>query len=351
MSSIEVAGSQVSRPNGICSAAATLVLALLAPLSNDSAIGVAALERMQSEYARPREGALAPQDNQTTVGRAALGRQLFFDPRLSSTGLMACSTCHNPNNSWEDGMATSAGRDGRFLLRSTPTILNAAWGGPYFSDGRADTLEQQALDPISSTREMNLPHSVAVARVTAIAGYREAFARTYGAVTITNIGKALAAFERTITSGEAPFDRWIAGDANAISASARRGFVLFNTTARCNVCHSSWRFTDDGFHDVGVGAVDEGRAAIAPGIEELRYAFKTPTLRNIDQRAPYMHDGSLPSLEAVMAFYNAAPTQRPSLSPDMAPLHLSRRETGDIIAFLQTLTSDDDAATAPTLPQ
>jgi cytochrome c peroxidase len=313
-----------------------------------------ALSEMKAQYVRPLGSPPAPDDNQSTPARVALGRQLFFEPRLSGSGAMSCATCHAPDRDWQDGVATAIGRDGRILARRTPTLLNVAWGLPFFWDGRADTLEQQAVMPIEAPGEMNLPHAQAVARIAANPRYRQAFAQSYSGegVTIETIGKAIAVFERTLVSGQAPFDHWIDGDERAISRQAQRGFILFNTRARCSTCHSGWRLTDDGFHDIGVSGDDEGRAAIAPGIEQLRFAFKTPTLRNIDQRGPYMHNGSLRSLEAVVAFYNTPPASpRPSLSPDLAPLQLSAREQGELIAFLRTLTSKDAAQHPPALPQ
>lgn len=346
--------AEFKRPVAISLALAALLAACgsAVDLSVDPPIDPA-IEAMKHDYVRPSEPALAPDDNQTTPERVALGRQLFFDRRLSASGLMSCATCHDPNADWEDRMPTAIGRDGRILARSTPTILNAAWGGPFFWDGRADTLEQQAIGPIAAPGEMNLPHDQAVERIAAISGYRRAFAEAYGdeGVTIDTIGKALAAFERSIVSGRAPFDRWVAGERNAISPSAERGFAIFNTTGRCATCHTGWRFTDDGFHDIGVGADDEGRAAVAPGIDQLRFAFKTPTLRNIDRRGPYMHDGSLRTLEDVIAFYNEPPVQRPSLSPDLVPLHLSQADRDDLLAFLRTLTSEDRVEHPPRLPQ
>jgi cytochrome c peroxidase len=312
-----------------------------------------ALNEMKAQYVRPQGLPPAPEDNQSTPDRVALGRQLFFDPRLSSNGAMSCASCHAPNRDWQDGIATAIGRDGRILPRRTPTLLNAAWGFPFFWDGRADTLEQQAVMPIEAPAEMNLPHAEASARIGAVPGYRQAFAQAYGGegVTINTIGKAIAAFERTLVSSQAPFDRWIAGDGRAISEEAQRGFILFNTSAGCSTCHSGWRFTDDGFHDIGVGRGDEGRAAVMPGIEQLRFAFKTPTLRNVDQRGPYMHDGSLRTIEDVIDFYATRPVDRPSLSPDLRSIELGARDRADIVAFLRTLTSEDAAHNPPTLPQ
>jgi cytochrome c peroxidase len=302
-----------------------------------------ALSEMKAQYVRPRGSPPAPEDNQSTPARVALGRQLFFDTRLSGSGAMSCATCHAPDSDWQDGVATAIGRDGRILGRRTPTLLNAAWGFSFFWDGRADTLEQQAVMPIEAPGEMNLPHAEAAARIAAISSYRRAFAESYGSegVTISTIGKAIAAFERTLVSGQAPFDRWIAGDDRAISRQAQRGFTLFNTRAGCSTCHVGWRFTDDGFHDIGVGRDDEGRAGVAPGVEQLRFAFKTPTLRNVDQRAPYMHDGSSRTLEDVVDFYAALPVDRPSRSPDLSRIELSAQDRADLVAFLRTLTSKD----------
>lgn len=324
------------------------------------ALGVAAadpafnLAKTKAEYARPKDGVPMPDDNKLTPVRVELGRKLFFDPRLSGTGSKSCATCHNPSFGWQDGLAKGIGRDDHQLGRATPTILDLAWGGPFFWDGRAVTLEQQAVMPIASQAEMNLPHDEAVTRVAALDGYRSAFAEAYPGekITIDTIGKALASYERTIVSADAPFDKWIKGKANAISPAAQRGFVLYNTKARCGICHSSWRFTDDGFHDIGVGAADRGRAAVTSvGIVQLENAFKTPTLRNIDQRAPYMHDGSAATLEDVVDFYDKGEHHRDSIAPEIEPLNLTAAEKSDLIAFLHTLTSEDPAQSIPLLPR
>jgi len=239
------------------------------------------------------------------------------------------------------------------LSRSSPTILNLAWGGPFFWDGRADSLEEQAIGPIQASKEMNLSHDAAVEKINAVPGYRALFAQVFdgGAVTIDHIGKAIAAYERTVVSADAPFDRWIAGEESAIGEDAKRGFVLFNTKARCAVCHSGWRFTDDGFHDIGVETNDMGRGGVAPGLEFMNHAFKTPTLRNIDQRAPYLHNGSAATLEDVVELYDKAAKPRPSVSEQIVPLRLTATEKAELVAFLKTLTSDDPQPTLPTLPR
>jgi cytochrome c peroxidase len=239
------------------------------------------------------------------------------------------------------------------LGRHTPTILNVAYGEPYFWDGRAATLEDQAKGPLTSAKEMDMPAELAVARLVSIPGYLQAFDRAFPGepVSIDTIAAAIASYERTVVSNSAPFDRWVAGDDGAISAAAKRGFALFNGKANCAVCHAGWRMTDDGFHDIGMNDADRGRAAVAPGIVQLEFAFKTPTLRNINQRAPYMHDGSLPTLAAVIDHYDHGFVNRPSLDPQMHALGLSAAEKTDLIAFLNTLTSVDAPAVVPVLPQ
>jgi len=199
---------------------------------------------------------------------------------------------------------------------------------------------------------MNMPLDKAVGRLRDIPGYRAAFARAYPGKPIdvdTMVG-AIASYERTMVSGVAPFDKWVAGDANAVSDAAKRGFVLFNTKAHCAACHSGWRLTDDGFHDIGLPGADMGRSAIVPGLPILEHAFKTPTLRNVAERAPYMHDGSIGTLAAVIDHYDHGYVDRASLSPEMRRAPLSATEKSDLIAFLQTLTSRDAAVVAPSLP-
>lgn len=315
-------------------------------------VGVSDLEEMKADYRRPSE-VPAPPDNAPTSERAALGKTLFFDPRLSGSGAISCASCHNPSLGWADGLAIGLGHMGTRLARHTPGIENLAWGGPYFWDGRADTLEQQAKAPILAQAEMSMPAERAVETISSLAGYRAAFARAYPgeAITIDTIAKAIANYERTIVSGPAPFDRWIEGEQTAISESAKRGFVLFNTTADCATCHSGWRFTDDGFHDTGVKSPDRGRGKLMSGVPVLEYAFKTPTLRNVALSAPYMHDGSLKTLNDVIDFYDHGFVSRRSLSPHVKRLNLGKHEKADLIAFLNSLTSDSKPVVLPDLPQ
>ena len=178
--------------------------------------------------------------------------------------------------------------------------------------------------------------------------FREAF----GSETISGpaIAQALATFERTIVSNRAPFDRWIDGDDTAIDEQARQGFALFNGKANCAACHSGWRFTDDSFHDIGLKSADIGRGAFLPDLPVMQHAFKTPTLRNIATREPFMHDGSAATLRDVLAHYDTGFTERPSLSPEMRRLGLTAQETEALLAFLRTLTSTDDPIPVPALP-
>jgi cytochrome c peroxidase len=222
-----------------------------------------------------------------------------------------------------------------------------------FWDGRADSLEAQALGPIQSAAEMNLPLDQAIQRLSAIPGYKTLFAKAYPGEPICDktIAKAIATFERTVVSSDAPFDRWIAGDSQVISAQAKQGFDLFNGKAGCAQCHSGWNFTDGGFHDIGLADADLGRGALLK-LDAMQHAFKTPTLRNAAVRAPYMHDGSESSLEAVIDFYDSgSQTLRSSVSPEIRPLHLSAQEKSALISFIQTLTSPDKTVFIPALPR
>jgi cytochrome c peroxidase len=187
-----------------------------------------------------------------------------------------------------------------------------------------------------------------------IEGYRSWFARAYPDEPLSKetVAKAIAAFERTVVSGTAPFDEWVAGDEEAIPPAARRGFQLFVGKAQCSTCHAGWRFTDDSFHDIGTETDDEGRGKLFEGVTPLRHAFKTPTLRNVDRRGPYMHNGSERMLSDVVELYDAGGrVKRPSLSEEIRPLALADDEKRDLLAFLATLTSDDPAPAIPALPR
>jgi cytochrome c peroxidase len=324
-------------------------VAIRAGESNDATT----LTKLKAKYRRPASIPY-PEENAHRPERELLGRTLFFDPRLSGSSAMSCATCHHPGLSWGDGLPTAIGSNMQPLARRTPTLLNLAWAPALFWDGRAETLEDQAMGPIASAAEMNMKLDDMIARLNAIAGYRPLFARAYPgeAISQDTVAKAIATFERGIVSGQAPFDRWIAGDPQALSPAARRGFALFNGKARCGTCHTGWRFTDDGFYDIGVNDDDIGRGKLLPMIPLTHYAFKTPTLRNVARRAPYLHDGSAQTLEDVIALYDrGGEVRRPSLSPEIKPLALTSTEKKDLVAFMEALTSQDAEIRVPTLPR
>lgn len=310
------------------------------------------LQPLIEKYQRP-DSVPHPADNAPSPDRIELGRRLFFDPRLSGSNWISCGTCHNPGLAWGDGLPKGIGHGMQQLGRRTPTVLNTAWASSLFWDGRAATLEEQALGPISAPGEMNMDMEGMLEKVKAVEGYRQLFAKAYPDEPISEktVAKAIAAYERTLVSGTAPFDRWVQGDDDAISPAAKRGFVVFNEKGNCAACHSGWRFTDDSFHDIGIPGDDPGRGKLLP-LPTMQHAFKTPTLRNVDQRAPYMHDGSEATLEDVVELYDlGGRVKRPSLSPEIAPLRLTEGEKSDLLVFLDTLTSQDEPVMLVSLPR
>jgi cytochrome c peroxidase len=316
------------------------------------AYGQAALDGLKASYRRPAEIPF-PAENPYTPEKSALGKALYFDPRLSGAQNMNCATCHNPSFGWEVPVKTAVGAQNKRLDRQAPAVLNQAWGShAYFWDGRAKSLEDQAKGPIEAPAEMNLPLSEAVLRLKAVPDYRTWFEKVFpgDGVTPDTIVKAIATYERTVVSSYAPFDAWIDGDENAISASAKRGFVLFNGAAKCSGCHSGWNFTDNRFHDIGTTAKDVGRGKFEPSNVKAQFAFKTPTLRDIAQRAPYMNDGSVATLEEVMYHYVGGGIERPSRSDRMQPLDLTPEQIADVIAFMKSLTGSKQVVTLPVLP-
>jgi cytochrome c peroxidase len=307
------------------------------------------------DYVRP-DILPPPLNNATTAERVELGRALFFDPRLSGSNWISCATCHNPGLGWADGLPTGIGNGMESLPRSTPTVLNTAYNKFQFWDGRARTLEEQALAPIVEAGEMHQDIGMLVEELAAIAGYVGLFEQAYPAegITESTISRAIAAYERTLITTDAPFDLWVGGDETAIDDAAKRGFELFEGKARCAVCHHGFNFQDDGFHNIGLtskGEPDPGRYAVRP-IAAVMGAFKTPTLRELARTAPYMHDGSYVTLRAVLEHYNRGGDVLEGLSPQMRPLDLTADEIDDLLAFLDTLNSIDPLTeTIPILPQ
>lgn len=308
-------------------------------------------DQLKEDYRRPSTIPF-PEDNPFTTEKSDLGHRLFFDPRLSGADYISCASCHNPSFSWGDGLPTGFGDRMTKLGRRTPTILNLAWGELMMWDGRFESLEEQALGPVGAEAEMNQELDEVVGELEAIPEYRTLFNIAFPGegITIDNVAKAIATYERTVVSGVAPFDRWVAGDEAAISEQAKRGFDLFNGKANCVKCHSGWNFTDDSFHDIGLPGDDLGRGAHLPNIEKMQYAFKTPTLRNASRRGPYMHDGTVETLADVVEHYNDGFITRPSLSDEMEPLGLTQQEQADLVVFMLTLDGEDPVVAAPRLP-
>lgn len=312
--------------------------------------------KLVGSYSRP-DSIPFPKSNLFSEAKSELGKTLYFDPRLSKSGTQSCATCHNPSFSWEDGMPKGVGHGHKELGRATPTILNLAWDDLYFWDGRANSLEEQALGPIESGAEMAMDLQQMVANLKSIKGYKELFEAAFpkisneDLITKENVAKAIATFERTVISGIAPFDKWVAGDQTAISASAKRGFEVFNDKGNCSACHSGWRFSDGSFHDIGLNDEDMGRGTILKQVEPMQHAFKTVGLRNIDQRGAYMHNGSYSTLEEVVDHYDSGFERRASLSDDVRKLGLSDQEKLDLVNFLKSLTSKDEPVTIPVLPR
>lgn len=330
-------------------------LFLMSPWASAAAEALDAegLAALKAKYRRPQEVPF-PTSNPLSEEKRQLGELLFFDPRLSRAQDQSCASCHDPARSWSDGRARGIGFEGQELTRRSPGVLNLAWMAAFMWDGRAHTLEKQALLPITAPEEMNMATELVVERLEEIPAYRELFARAFGAgdtITPDNVAAALATFQRTLVSSPAPFDRWIEGDESAISAAAKNGFALFNGKAGCSACHSSWRFTDDSFHDIGLDSSDIGRGRFAPpSVVIMQHAFKTPTLRDLDADGFFMHDGSMRGFDEVIAHYEKGGTSRPSLSHEIRPIELSASERAELIEFLHTLKGEALKVGRPTLP-
>lgn len=301
--------------------------------------------KIRASYRRPTVIPF-PDRNPYSAPKATLGKMLFFDPLLSRSRTVSCATCHNPSLSWGDGLARAVGEDPKGLPLRSPTLIDVAFTEPLGWDGKFRDIESVTFGPITGRANMNLTESELIDRLSTTPAYVDAFASAYGdsAITRLRIEAALATFERTIVGDETPFDRWIAGDETAISASAKRGFTLFNGKAHCSDCHSGPSFTDGSFQDIGTAKDNDiGRGRLFPTSQKLRYAFKTPTLRNVAQRAPYMHDGSVATLEEVIELYEQGGIDRPSRSPSIKRLSLRAEEKTELVAFLQTLSASSPA--------
>jgi cytochrome c peroxidase len=318
--------------------------------ANDRVVISAALKE---QYKRPDKIPF-PKENPYSKAKESLGKILFFEPRISRSGVMSCATCHNPGFGWTDSNPKGVGDFHKILPRKDPTILNLAWDKLFFWDGRAEGLEMQALMPIQADGEMHISADDMTQRLKSINEYAQLFKKAFpedpDPIRSENVARALATFERTVISGIAPFDLWIQGDKTAIPESAKRGFLIFNKKAQCAACHSGWNFSDGSFHDIGIDDDDIGRGKWL-SLSVMQHAFKTVGLREIERRAPYMHNGSLPSLLDVVNHYDHGFVARESLAGEVKPLHLTEQEKTDLVAFLKTLTSHNEPVIIPQLPR
>lgn len=296
--------------------------------------------------------AVVPEDNPLTPEKVALGKQIFWDKRLSGDGTINCVSCHLPEHGWSDPRQSSVHVGGRRSLRHSPTLLNRLFSVRQGWAGSFESLEDFVRRDV--TRRDG---AMVFQHLAAIPGYQQAFRQVFGSdVNPESIAKAVAAYMRTILSGNSPYDRFRAGDKSALSPSAQRGLSLFEGRARCDRCHTGANFTDEGYHNLGVGMDKEkpdlGRFLVTQR-EVSKGAFKTPTLRDVARRPLYMHDGSLKTLREVVEFYNRGGIANPARSPDVVPLDLTVEEQGDLVALLEALTGEvpADVAAPPGLPQ
>ncbi len=289
-----------------------------------------------------------------------LGRHLFFDPRLVENDQQSCASCHSPHMGYADGLALDVRghKDWKRAKRNSPSLYNLAWAPVLHWDGRTpdgqcfipeDTKEKVCLPPLESQAFKSMRsrkiYTGFMAKIKEIKAYQNMFEKAFppgGEITHVNMARAIAAFERTIVSDNSAFDRYIQGDEAALTPAAKRGLKLFESKARCTTCHGGTNFTDWGFHNVGLKSNDPGRGGRVKTDEEkakFHKTFRTPPLRNVALTAPYMHDGSLGSLEAVIEFYNRGGDDPNNRSALIQPLGLTNREKWDLVAFLYALTA------------
>ncbi|HEY8361009.1 MAG TPA: cytochrome c peroxidase [Ramlibacter sp.] len=314
-----------------------------------------AATRVPAPTASDREWRLAeppvPRENAGTPARVELGKVLFFDPRLSDNGAMSCASCHEPQLGWADGRKTSI--VGSVVLgRASPTIVNLAYNTQFTWDGRKKDLEEHAVGPHRHLSTAG--YQAAATRLGALAGYQALFAKAYPGepVNVDTIAKALAVFQRSVISNDAPFDRWLAGDTQALTPEQYRGFKVFSDPAKgnCAACHTGGNFTDNGFHNVGLKTADPGRFNIRK-VAAMKGAFKTPTLRDIELTAPYFHNGAAETLRDVVEYYARGGEDRSNVSPDIKQLNLSAQEKDELVAFLRALTGRQTPVLRPVLPE
>ena len=294
-----------------------------------------------------------PAENPLTKEKIELGRAIFFDKRMSKDNTIACASCHMAKKGFADGMPVSTGIKGQKGGRSAPVSFNRVYSKAQFWDGRAATLEDQSIGPFTNPIEHGFAnHDEMVAKMKKMPGYRKLFQEVFGGeITIQDVGRAVASFQRTVLSGNSAVDKYdIGGDQNALSDSAKRGLELIRGKARCTRCHSGFNFTDEKFHNLGIGwddnKVDLGRYMETKNPEDIG-AFKTPTLREISRTAPYMHDGRFKTLEEVVKFYNQGGVKNPHQDNTIIPLEMTDDEQQDLVAMLKSLNGEGWQHVAP----
>jgi cytochrome c peroxidase len=303
-------------------------------------------------------------DDPPTPERVRLGRWLFFDKRISADNSISCASCHRPENGFSEPTSTSTGISGQVGGRKAPSFTNQAWAvrPHFFWDGRAGSLEEQAGGPMINPIEMgHADHNLVVEKLSKVKGYRKYFEEAFGTpeITIDRVTKAIADYERTRMSGNSPWDQWRAGDQDAVSEDVKKGHRLFFGNAFCNNCHKGANFTDSDFHNLGVGwnpetetFADEGRYVVTKE-ESDKGAFKTPSIRDVSKRAPYMHDGSVKTLREVVELYSKGGIPNPYLDRKIdrrfaERLDLSEQQINQLVSFMEALDGEGYQDTAPT---
>jgi len=297
-------------------------------------------------------------DNPYSPALAELGKLLFFDGRLSANGVVSCAFCHEPDHTFSGSTPLSKGVTGKAGVRHVPTLINRAWGKSQLWDGRTPTLESQVIFPVTDPNEMGMTADQVVQRISSIKGYAPLFAAAFGDSTINfeRIAKAIATFQRTIVSGNSPYDRYLAGDKSALTKQQKDGLDFFNKKGECAECHSGPNFTDEKFANIGIGMdrarPDPGREAVTKKRGDFG-KFKVPTLRDLGRRGPYMHDGSIKTLGEVLDVYAKGGLPNPHLDTRLTPFYMDEQTKQDLLAFLDSLNGEGwQKITPPTaLPQ
>ena len=306
----------------------------------------------------PLPPVLAPPNNPQSSAKIMLGKQLYFDTRLSKDNTISCATCHDPLLGWSDKGPTSKGIAGQMGGRRSPPVSNAAYLPLQFWDGRSPSLEDQAKGPIQNPIEMGNTHQAMIRTMADIPGYVEEFQRVFGEgpITVQQVADAIAAFERTVVTTDSKFDRYVRGDHAALTKLEKQGLEVFNGKGHCTACHWGPNFTDGRFHNLGVPAGDPknpdlGRYVVTKDPHDMG-AFKTPTMRDVSLRAPYLHDGSEKTLESLIDFYDRGSGKDANLDPLLVPLGLNRMEKKALLAFLKALVSlNPEVAAVQPVPQ